>query len=122
MHRSFGLEAAGLLPLTAPGTYSRLARIGYGPKERIRRARGSAACGLGREVEDNGEVSKRRKSMAVSRQALAHAAGSKLFASRDGSVHVLYRSATKAVHRDIYLITSSDHGKSFRGGLLHKWE
>jgi hypothetical protein len=48
--------------------------------------------------------------------------GMKVFATRKGSIHALYRSATEAVHRDTYLITSKDHGKNFEGGLLHKWE
>lgn len=48
--------------------------------------------------------------------------GIKAFSTREGTIHALYRSATEGVHRDIYLITSKDHGKSFDGGLLHKWE
>ncbi len=48
--------------------------------------------------------------------------GMKIFAARNGTVHVLYRSATQDVHRDIYLITSRNYGKSFQGSLLHKWE
>ncbi len=46
----------------------------------------------------------------------------KIFASRQGNVYVLYRSATEEVHRDIYLLTSTDHGQTFRTRLLHKWE
>jgi hypothetical protein len=34
---------------------------------------------------------------------------------------VLYRSATESVGRDIYLLCSSDHGRTFQGRLLHKW-
>jgi hypothetical protein len=45
----------------------------------------------------------------------------KVFASRQGSVHALYRS-TEAVHRDIYVITSKDRGTTFDGALLHRWE
>ncbi|MEO8663834.1 MAG: hypothetical protein ABI693_35595, partial [Bryobacteraceae bacterium] len=48
--------------------------------------------------------------------------GMKLFADRKGGLHALYRSATESVHRDIYLLNSSDHGRSFQGSLLHKWE
>ena len=33
----------------------------------------------------------------------------------------LYRSATESVHRDIYLLTSTDRGKSFHGSLLDRW-
>jgi hypothetical protein len=46
----------------------------------------------------------------------------KIFADRQGTVYVLYRSATEGVHRDIYLLTSTDHARSFRTRLLHKWD
>jgi hypothetical protein len=48
--------------------------------------------------------------------------GMKLFADRKGNLLALYRSATESVHRDVYLIESRDHGRTFEGGLLHKWE
>jgi hypothetical protein len=35
------------------------------------------------------------------------------FADRKGSVYLLYRSATAAVNRDIYVLASADQGKSF---------
>jgi hypothetical protein len=44
------------------------------------------------------------------------------FADRRGSVYLLYRSATAEVHRDMYLLSSRDRGKSFRGVLVHKWK
>jgi len=31
-------------------------------------------------------------------------------------------SATESIHRDIYLLTSSDHGNIFQRKLLHKWD
>jgi hypothetical protein len=46
----------------------------------------------------------------------------KIFADVQGNVSALYRSATESVHRDIYLLTSTNHGRTFRGGLLHKWD
>ena len=47
--------------------------------------------------------------------------GMKTFVDRKGHVFVLYRSATESVHRDIYLLSSNDHGRTFQGRLLHKW-
>jgi hypothetical protein len=44
------------------------------------------------------------------------------FSDRKGAVYLLYRSANAGVNRDIYLLTSNDHGKSFQGTLLHKWK
>ena len=37
--------------------------------------------------------------------------GMGIFASRNGTVYGLYRSATESVHRDIYLLMSSDKGQ-----------
>jgi hypothetical protein len=48
--------------------------------------------------------------------------GTGLFASQNGTLFALYRSATQNVHRDIYLLASSDRGRTFTGELLHKWE
>jgi len=39
-----------------------------------------------------------------------------------GNVSALYRSATESVHRDIYLLHSSDRGRTFAGRLMGKWD
>jgi hypothetical protein len=48
--------------------------------------------------------------------------GMAMFAARDGSLFAMYRSATGNVHRDIYLLSSKDHGKTFAGSLVQQWE
>jgi hypothetical protein len=48
--------------------------------------------------------------------------GMAMFADTKGAVRALYRSATESVHRDIYLLTSLDHARSFEGRKLHPWE
>jgi hypothetical protein len=48
--------------------------------------------------------------------------GMAMFAAKDGSLFALYRSATENVHRDIYLLSSKDHGNSFAGSLVQRWE
>jgi hypothetical protein len=40
--------------------------------------------------------------------------GMRAFADRQGTVFVLYRSATEKVHRDMHVLVSTDHGGSFR--------
>jgi hypothetical protein len=47
--------------------------------------------------------------------------GLRAFADRQGRVHFLYRAARKNVNRDMYLLTSADHGLNFSGALLDKW-
>jgi hypothetical protein len=45
-----------------------------------------------------------------------------LFAAPGGDLYALYRSATKTVHRDMYLLRSTDAARSFRGARIHEWE
>jgi hypothetical protein len=48
--------------------------------------------------------------------------GMSVFAKSDGTLLALYRSATQNIHRDNYLLSSSDRGKSFQGSMIHPWE
>lgn len=48
--------------------------------------------------------------------------GLSIFASREGSLSILFRSATEDVHRDIYLLNARPGSDSFSGGILHRWD
>jgi hypothetical protein len=48
--------------------------------------------------------------------------GLRAFADRKGNVYVLYRAATEKIHRDMYLLTSTDRGTSFQGADVGKWD
>ena len=48
--------------------------------------------------------------------------GMRAFADGKGTVYLLYRGATEGVHRDMYLLTSADHGVSFQGQDVGKWD
>ncbi len=43
------------------------------------------------------------------------------FADTSGRLDVLFRSAQEVVHRDMYLLESKDHGQSFSGADISKW-
>jgi hypothetical protein len=43
------------------------------------------------------------------------------FSDAKGRVYVLFRSAQQMVHRDMYLLKSSDHGSTFKGTDVSKW-
>ena len=43
------------------------------------------------------------------------------YADRVRRVYVLFRSAKEVVHRDVYLLESTDHGGSFHGSDISKW-
>jgi hypothetical protein len=42
-------------------------------------------------------------------------------ADGNGNLHLLYRSARELVHRDMYLLTSRDRGRTFQATDLHPW-
>jgi hypothetical protein len=48
--------------------------------------------------------------------------GMRAFADKAGTVYALYRSATDDVHRDMFLLTSQDHGRSFQGQRVERWQ
>ncbi len=48
--------------------------------------------------------------------------GMRAFADHQGRVHLLYRSATESVHRDMYLLSSDNRGQRFSGMLLDQWK
>lgn len=48
--------------------------------------------------------------------------GTAAFAAKNGDLYLLFRSATEEVHRDIYMLRSSNHGASFEGRLLDRWD
>jgi len=45
----------------------------------------------------------------------------RVFVDRENRVSILYRSAREMVNRDIYLLSSSDLGKTFRSSMIHPW-
>jgi hypothetical protein len=47
--------------------------------------------------------------------------GLRAFADRKGTVYALYRGARDMEQRDMYLLTSTDRGKTFRGEDVHPW-
>jgi hypothetical protein len=47
--------------------------------------------------------------------------GARAFADSSGTVYALYRAATRNVDRDMVLLISRDHGRTFQGGPIHRW-
>ena len=48
--------------------------------------------------------------------------GLRAFADDHGTLYILYRSARQGIHRDMYLLTSSDRGRTFEERLVSPWE
>lgn len=43
------------------------------------------------------------------------------FVDSKGMAHLFYRAAKETIHRDMYLLTSNDRGKSFQSKMVHPW-
>jgi hypothetical protein len=48
--------------------------------------------------------------------------GLEFYAPHGGGLFVLYRAAIESVHRDMYLIESTDHGRHFAGSAVQRWD
>lgn len=48
--------------------------------------------------------------------------GMRAFADREGGVHLLYRAARNRVDRDMYILSSDNHGRTFTAALVDKWK
>jgi len=48
--------------------------------------------------------------------------GLRAFADDQGTLYILYRAAREGIHRDMYLLTSSDQGKTFKEDMVSPWE
>ena len=123
MRHSFGLDGGGSVAADSSGN---VYVAWHGISE-------SAASGSGKEGEarrqvwitkssDNGASFSTEQAAWTEATGACGCCGMKILAGRQGNVFALYRSATASVHRDIYLLTSKDQGRSFQGSLLHKWD
>lgn len=123
MHQSFGLDGGGSVAADREGNvYAAWHGIGA-----------ADAKGTGKEGEARRQVwitksTDQGRSFSTEEKAWGEETGAcgccgmKMFADRKGDLSILYRSATESVHRDIYVLNSADHGRSFHGSLVHKWD
>ncbi len=118
MLQTFGLDGGGTVAADAAGNVY-VAWHGKGA--------GAAAGEAGRRVwvaesHDAGKTFAPEISAWNRSTGACACCGMAMFATREGTLLALYRSATQDVHRDIYLLASKDHGKSFQGSMVHAWQ
>jgi len=70
---------------------------------------------------DDGETFAAEKPASDQPTGACGCCGMSAFADSRNNVYALYRSATEIVHRDIYLLRSTDRGETFRGTDISEW-
>jgi hypothetical protein len=118
MIRTFGLDGGGSVAADLAGNVY----VAWHGK-----ALGASSGDAGRQVwiaksNDDGKKFAPERSAWKDRTGACGCCGMSMSVDTNGIVRVLYRSATKDIHRDIYLLKSQDHGVSFEGLKLHPWE
>jgi len=71
---------------------------------------------------DEGQTFDREKPAYADATGACGCCGMSAFADHQGTVYLLYRSATASVHRDMYLLRSTRGGADFRGDKVHEWK
>jgi hypothetical protein len=121
MLHSFGLDGGGSVAADGAGGVF-VAWHGIGESEAVgKQGEARRAVWLTRSTDGGHTFAREAKAWPEATGACG-CCGMKIFADTEGSVSVLYRSATEGVHRDIYLLRSKDRGKTFQGRLMGKWE
>jgi len=69
---------------------------------------------------DNGKTFAREVPASTDPTGACACCGMKSFVDSKGALHLLYRSASNG-SRDIYMLTSTDRGKSFSGTQIQRW-
>jgi hypothetical protein len=118
MARTFGLDGGGTVAADSAGNIY-VAWHGKAP--------GAAKGEAGRQVwiaasHDDGTTFAPEEPAWAEPTGECGCCGMALFADSKGTVDALYRSATEDIHRDIFLLTSVDRGRTFTGRKLHTWE
>ncbi len=116
MRKTYALDGGGSVAADAEGhvlvTWHGMDRPGKEAGRRVWVARSN----------DNGATFAEEQAVSAPGTGSCGCCGLRTFADSRGTLYGLYRSATEEIHRDIYLLASTDHGKSFRSQKIHDWE
>lgn len=116
IHESYGLDGGGALAADSKGNVS----VFWHAPAPGTKGEGSRRVWIARSADDG-------KTFAAERAAFDEPTGAcgccgmGAFADSKGNVYALYRSAREMVHRDMYLLFSSDHGATFSGSDISAW-
>lgn len=118
MRKTFGLDGGGSVAADAEGN---VYVAWHGQAAGASEGEGGRRVWLARSSDD-GETFAEERAIFDQPTGACSCCGMRLFADSNGNLLALYRSARDVVHRDVYLLASTDRGETFRGKMLHPWE
>jgi hypothetical protein len=71
---------------------------------------------------DNGKTFERENPVSPAPLGACGCCGMRGFVDDRGTVYILYRAAGEKIHRDMTLLVSTDHAKTFRAAKVAPWE
>jgi len=116
--KTFGLDGGGSVAADAEGN---VYVAWHGQAEGASEGEGGRRVWLARSSDDGGTFAEERAIFDQPTGACG-CCGMRLFTDSRGNLLALYRSAREVIHRDVYLLASTDRGETFRGKMLHPWE
>lgn len=115
IQNAYGLDGGACIAADASGRVYVAWHAGTGEGEAYRRV------WLTRSSDD-GVTFDGERPIDIDKVGVCGCCGMRGFVTPAGEVEFLYRSAQEDVHRDMYLLSSSDHGESFASRKLQDWE
>jgi hypothetical protein len=120
MQVAAGLDGGGSIAADDEG-HVYIAWHGHGGKKGEEDDEANRRVWIARSADD-GRTFARETAAYAEQTGACGCCGMRAFADSRGRVYLLYRSATNFVDRDMYLLSSTDHGRNFRGLRLHQWK
>jgi len=114
IHKAYGLDGGGSVAADLEGNVYVAWHAGDGTGEQNRRV------WIVRST-DEGQTFDEESAADADRKGVCGCCGLKAFADRQGTMYVLYRAAREKVNRDMVLLTSTDHGKTFGNNVMGNW-
>jgi hypothetical protein len=117
IHSAYGLNGGASIAADGAGNVYAVWHAGPEPDKQNEKYR----CVWVAHSGDGGKTFAQEKRAFSESTGACGCCGMRGFADSSGNVYVLYRSATEDVHRDMYLLTSTDKAATFRGEKIHAW-
>lgn len=114
IHKAYGLDGGGSVAADLEGNVYVAWHAGDGTGEENRRVWMAHST-------DEGQTFETEATADADRKGVCGCCGLKSFADRQGTLYLLYRAAREKVNRDMVLLTSGDHGKTFAGSVTGNW-